>query len=575
MKQKLKELTKESLENLIIEMTEWLSEEQFKKLEAAIEACTREKEETVKPLQKERMSKEFVEEKMKLLKAWMKQIDENELYLDVEEYEEYSDSYWDRDWVTEYYDNQEIGSKIEYMIRFAQDCVYDRKYQEANEIYEWLWEMAVSTDPDYECEPVDLEGMAENKIISENMEELALLTLYTVYQLHKPEKRAETIYLYFSIYTFQKLHIQDMFWAGREKLDKEEQFWKDWIMLLQTKSGEAQSRLLQEAVLYHEGLDKLVETADRNCNVYPSLYLSAMQEYDKKHNYLQIERIGERAVEKVDASLKIRSRIALMAAFAASCLGHTEKQMQFCWECFRSDSTDRNLLRLFGTKEMAQKYGLNAGKIHGFRTEAGVSAFGRNQELEKNWIDDYSRYTLDFYAGNFEKVKAVSKNPKGSLGWSGGFIRYGIRLMLLYLYEKPLPSKAAAGVAAYVGFADEKERSMQMDFESEIAEESRKCKISLFWNYFERWKSYFPVSEEEKKSYFLWAEKIVYSRADAIVSGQHRRHYKEVAELLALAAEIKESMGKSEAKQMIFQEYKKKFPRHSSFQAEMKYYFGI
>lgn len=85
------------------------------------------------------------------------QIDEGELYLDVEEYEDYSDSYWDRDWITDYYDNQEIGDKIEFMIQFARDCVDDQKYREANDIYEWLWEMSVSTDPEYECESVDLE----------------------------------------------------------------------------------------------------------------------------------------------------------------------------------------------------------------------------------------------------------------------------------------------------------------------------------------------------------------------------------------------------------------------------------
>lgn len=40
-------------------------------------------------------------------------------------------------------------------------------------------------------------------------------------------------------------------------------------------------------------------------------------------------------------------------------------------------------------------------------------------------------------------VKNVSNNPHGSLGWTGNFIPYGIRLILLYLYEKHLLSKAA------------------------------------------------------------------------------------------------------------------------------------
>ena len=65
----------------------------------------------------------------------------------------------------------------------------------------------------------------------------------------------------------------------------------------------------------------------------------------------------------------------------------------------------------------------------------------------------------------------------------------------------------------------------------------------------------------------------MHGRADAIVAGQHRGHYKQSAVLLAALAEIKESMGERGAKNEIFLQYKRKFPRHSSFQAEMKKYF--
>lgn len=204
MRQKIKELSKENLQDIILNMMGLLSKEQCEKLELMIETCTMEKG---KIQLTERMSQEFVNEKMQLLRKWMNQMDEGELYLDVDEYEDYSDSYWDRDWITDYYDNQGIGDKIEFMIRFAQDCVYDRKYQEANDIYEWLWEMSVSTDPEYESDPVDLELLPEKRIIHADMEQLALLTLYADYQVQKPENRAEDIYLYFSMYTFRKLHI--------------------------------------------------------------------------------------------------------------------------------------------------------------------------------------------------------------------------------------------------------------------------------------------------------------------------------------------------------------------------------
>lgn len=58
------------------------------------------------------------------------------------------------------------------------------------------------------------------------------------------------------------------------------------------------------------------------------------------------------------------------------------------------------------------------------------------------------------------------------------------------------------------------------------------------------------------------------------MGGQHRGHYRDVAMLLAVTAEIKESLEEKGAKQEIFAEYKKKFPRHSLFQTEMKAFFA-
>lgn len=575
MKHKIKDLSKEKLQDIILEMAELLSKEQYIKLEAIVEACMTDKVEPEKIQPMVRMSQEFVDGKMKLYESWMKEIDEGDLYLDVDEYEDYSSGYWDSEWITDYYDNQGIGDKLATIIQFAKDCVDDRWYQEANYIYEWLWEMSVNTDSEYECDPVDLELLAEKDIIRTDMEQLALLTLYADYQTQVPGKRVEDIYLYFAYNTFRKLHIEDMFRVGRENLEGEEQFWKDWIALLKTKTGEAEGRLLKEAVLYHDGVEGLAKTADENCSVHPSLYLSVMEEYIKKHDYVQMEKIGESALEKITVSLVIRSEIALKAAYASTCLMHADNVMRFCWESFRSDSNDRNFLRLFGTEEMAKQYGMRGREVFRSKLKGNPEANTRNPELRQNIIGDTMYHILSFYIGDFERVKEASKNPKGSLGWSSSFIRYGIRLFLLYLYEESLPSKAAASIAGYIGFQDTKDMNFALPFENEVIEESRKNHTSAFWNYFQRWKPFFKMSQEDRQKYLFWAEKIVYSRADAIVGGQHRGHYGEVAVLLSMVAEIKASMGCPNASNEIFQEYRKKFPRHSSFQAEMRSYFEV
>lgn len=572
MKQKLKKLSREKLAEILCKVTDILSEEQYKGLEKIVRETGADHSAVKESPVVVRMSQELVDEKIGQIKVWMQQIDEGELYLDTEEYEDYSSGYWDSDWVVEYYDNKGVGDKLMTAIRFAKDCIDDRRYAEANFIYEWLWEASVVTDSEY-GDSVDLEMLAENRIINVDMKQLALLTLYADYQIQKPENRAEDLFLYFGMNAFQKLHIEEMFYAGREPLTETERFWNDWITLLQTKRGDAAARLLQEAVLYRDGIGGLVKLADENGNSHPSLYLTVMTEYDRNHEYAQIEKTGQKAMGNLDSNLTIRSQIALKAAHAADALGHKEEMMYFCWENFHSDSTVRNFLRLFGTKEMAEKYGLRGKEVLCNCNKGNAKTYIRDTENEQNIVGEHTFLELSFYTGEFKKIKDVSKNPKGSLGWSGGFIPYGIRLILLHLYDKVLPSKAAAGIAGYIGFHDKVDSDDFMGFEREIVEESSKCKISVFWNYFQRWKQYFPMEQKEREEYLAWAEKIVYSRADAIVGGQHRNHYCESAQLLAIVGEIKESFGKHDAKEEIFAEYKRKFPRHSSFQREMKDYF--
>ena len=199
----------------------------------------------------------------------------------------------------------------------------------------------------------------------------------------------------------------------------------------------------------------------------------------------------------------------------------------------------------------------------------------RNTELHRNIIDGYSYYFLSFYMGDFISVNQHLKIRR--VLWDG--------VLLLFVMEsgcfcsiyivKSLPSKAAGSIANYVGFPDMKDADCVMGFEQEIIEESQLHKVSVFWNYFQRWKAYYPIEQAEKKSILSWAEKTVYSRADAIVSGKHRNQYAEVAVLLAMVGEIKEDMGTARAREEIFAEYKRKYPRHSSFQKEMKYYFDV
>ena len=161
-REKLKKLNKENLIELILEMSELLTENQNRKYNQIVAGYLTDQSVNSHDGVQARMSDEFVSEKMAQIKIWIQQIDEGELYLNADEYEDYSSGYWDSDLITEYYDEQGIGDKINTMLRFAKDCVDDRKYQEASLIYEWIWEMEVFAEEEY-VDPADLEVLVEKK----------------------------------------------------------------------------------------------------------------------------------------------------------------------------------------------------------------------------------------------------------------------------------------------------------------------------------------------------------------------------------------------------------------------------
>lgn len=86
MEQKLRELSREKLLEIIMRMAVHLSDVQRQKLEKIIEESAAETAEfdeleSGKKPAASRMSQEFVDEKLAQLKGWMEQIDEGELCL--------------------------------------------------------------------------------------------------------------------------------------------------------------------------------------------------------------------------------------------------------------------------------------------------------------------------------------------------------------------------------------------------------------------------------------------------------------------------------------------------------------
>ena len=80
-------------------------------------------------IRKSRSHKEILQE----LTDWCAKIEEGEITLSCSGYEEYGESWWDRDWVTEYEDPMGIGAQLKCYYEEAEQAVYDRDYESAGQ----------------------------------------------------------------------------------------------------------------------------------------------------------------------------------------------------------------------------------------------------------------------------------------------------------------------------------------------------------------------------------------------------------------------------------------------------------
>jgi len=522
------------------------------------------------------ISDEKVKDKLKELKGFLTKIEDGEICISAHGYEDYSSGYWSSDWVWEYEDHEGIGKTLKEAVIFAHDCMNDCRYEEAVTIFDLVINITVFADDEDGGDTIELsfEEMIDENLVDVNHRKLALDILYSNYQLHPISQRASVLFSYFSYPYFKELHMEDVLSVGREELKDINLFLQSWIEYLMHQSGEVAARLLKEAILYYKGAEGLLDMARKGYKEHPSIYLSALLEYEKTHDYETMKEIGTEALEKIDKDLKIRGEVAIKTAQAAYYTRDNET-MKKCWyEAFFSDSTVPNYLRLFCDREATQEYkDLAERRIN--ELQIYKQYYNAAYEDKKNNATDYEYKYLCFFSGHIDKIHHWCREQKNSLGWSGHFIRYGLDLMILYLYADSQLKKAGKHilerVSRSVGFDESKNLVFMKEnavFESDMSASSE----NIFWDVFCLWKLNYSISIDEINRYVDWLESVINRRVDGIVGGKYRRKYNDVALLVAALGEVKESMGVKMAKSIIIKEYMNRYPRHNAFRGALKEY---
>ena len=524
------------------------------------------------------MSDENVKDKLTDIKKTFVNIENGELCLSAQGYEDYSIGYWASDWIWEYEDNEGLSRIIADAVLFAHDCMNDCRYEEALTIFKLVMDTPIFVEDELggDSFELSLEEMVDEKLIGVNLEILALDVLYSTYQLLPTTQRASALYSYFTYPYFNKVKIEDIFSIGREELRDTELFLQSWIDLLMGKSGDVAARLLREALLYHKGTEGLVEMARKGYEEHPSVYLAALMEYEKTHDYEKMKEIGMEALDKLESDLKIRGEIAIKTAQASRCVDDSATMRKCCYEAFYSNSTIPNFLRLFVDREVINEYKILAEKrIENIR----ISEYAYSRHISETVKNDITRLEykyLCFFSGHFDRVQNWCMEQRNPLGWSGNFIGHGIDLMLLYLYADSNPRKAVKSIVGRIsnniGFAECKNLVFIKENSVFEADVNTQKSDEIFWDTFCLWKSNYAISADAINAYVDWLESVISKRVEGIVGGKYRNKYNDVALLAAALGEVKESFGVKMAKSIIANQYMSKYPRHRSFRGALKEY---
>ena len=486
--------------------------------------------------------------------------------------EEYDDWYCDISEEFIFEDTKEIGNIIDRACALLHTAVKSGLFSDARALSEKMMSLIVEIYGDYENysgEPMSLVRLYHDDILSFDFTGWGLDTLYSVYITEDIRNRPKSLYKLFMYFNNANLSIERLMQSGYNDLPEIDEFLTEWIQYLGTKKEAYAQTLIKEASgLLNNGGNRLA-IAQKYCAEHPGLYEQLLTDRTG-FSTAELLKIGEEALESIPENLVIRSRIALLTAEYALELNKPQIAEE-CWiEAYRSDTNPINFLRIAVNSKAYESRITELRSIYDRFSDKRVYkySFARNDELYENIIDDNTYYTLMFFGGEFRRMVESGMNTDYGLGWSSTFMKCGIALLLIYLFngnELPSGCEAMCSLAMdYIGF--DKGKYLQG-----IADEAKDTEgKELFLDCFEKWKKDTPMEMTDREYILKKLDSWVSIRVEGIMKENRRRYYNECAAYIAALGEVNESLGITNGKALLMELYRKKYSRRSAFRAELR-----
>ena len=476
-------------------------------------------------------------------------------------------------------DPEQLLDEIRYGIHLLHRCMDEEEYDSGRQLAELLSVLEVPVTGDYEgyygSASIDVDDLYENSLLDGRIEELLKEALFVTYMGNALSDRPDEIYCMMGNFRCYDIRLEEVMQLGNHDLPEFHEFLPLWIDYLGKQKGRDADRLLSEAqgMITDEG--QLLENARKYVDQHPELYKQILEDGMEKEDNERLYRIGLEAMEKIPENKLIRSEIALLTSEYAY-KANQRSVVEYCWlEAFRSDTSVMNYMRLRFRVEKWNNYKKTVREIY-------TAARKSTQNSDKPARYDYEAlqsdnklyetpyYFILFFEGNIKTVIRDGMSMEKPLGWSSTFMKEGLSLLLLLLYEgtgelsKGLQVMLSRVVSAskfdVVSFCIGEYRNRDMG------------KTELFWSLFSEWKDSWRLSKEDAEEWLRFSEQLIAKRTAGIMEANRRNYYGECAAFIAALGEVNESRGLNQAKSLIMEQYKKEYSRRRAFHQELRYY---
>lgn len=535
--------------------------------------------EAEKPSDKDEVKEFEFDEAYKLIRNNLKTIDSQEVTISGILNEEYDDWYDDDSEEFYYEDDDDISDMLAEACQFVHTCMDMERYREGFEIGSQIFSMEILCISEYGDEEFTVGDMVYHAILQCDLKQVIFDTMYCAYHAAPLKKRPEVLYgviVNAGKNENTEITLEAIMQHGDEELPDFQDFLPLWITYLGDKAECNADRLISEAVNLLNDVSSAVQYAGKFAAVHPGLYLNIL-ENRKSADANTMILMGIEAMRIMPKKYIARSRAALKTAeYVVEAKGKASLLEACYFAAYESDTSALNYIRVllngYDTEEKRKELqkvfmALSVHKTSGYYDMTGKGY--SHSEREENEPDSNMILLLRFLAGQFADVLTEGLNKSEALGWSGTFMKQGIALYLLYLYEGQRTGKGITAMADIVKTA--------MKFS---AEEYRKGTYglndtnenALFCELFLKWKSIVQMEPDVRTCAIKQIGDLLKKRTEGIMNANRRNYYGECAAYIAALGEVQESLGDIGAKQRLMRSYKDNYSRRIAFRAELRNY---